>query len=66
MRKVSRISMKSNHMIIVDTHFHNTFFTSSIQSSPTALWAQFMYYNLFYSFKYGLSPCDIFGEIEEV
>ena len=43
-----------------------TFFMSSIQSSPMALRAQFMYYIIFYSFKHGRSPCDIFGEIEEV
>ena len=50
----------------VDTHFRDTFFTSSIQSSPTALRAQFMYYIIFYSFKHGRNPCDIFEEIEEV
>ena len=45
----------------VDTHFRDTFSTS-----PTSLWAQFMYYILFYSFKHGPSPCDNMGEIEEV
>jgi len=53
-------------MITIDTHFCDTFFTSSIQSSPTTLWAQFMYYILLYSFKHDPSPCDILGEIEEV
>ena len=53
-------------MIVVDTHFHDTFSTSPIQPSPTSLWAQFMYYIIFYFFKYGQSPCDLFGEIEEV
>ena len=43
-----------------------TFFMSSIQSSPMALRAQFMYYIIFYSFKHGRNPCDIFEEIEEV
>ena len=53
-------------MMTIDTHFRDTFFTSSIQPSPTVLWAQFMYYILFYSFKYSLSPCDILWKIEKV
>ena len=45
----------------VDTHFRNTFRTSLIQTSPTSLWAQFMYYIIFYSFKHGPSPCNLWG-----
>ena len=41
----------------VDTHFRNTFRTSPIQTSPTFLWAQFMYYIIFYSFKHDPNPC---------
>ena len=44
----------------VDTHFRNTFRTSLIQTSPTSLWAQFMYYIIFYSFKHG-RPCNLWG-----
>ena len=51
---------------IVDTHFRDTFSTSSIQPSLPSLWAQFMYYIIFYYFKHGPSPCDLLGEIEEV
>ena len=51
---------------IVDTHFRDTFFISPIQPSPTSLWAQFMYYIIFYYFKYDLSSCDLLGEIEKV
>ena len=50
----------------VDTHFRDTFSTRSIQPSLTTLWAQFMYYILFYYSKHGPSPCDLFEEIEEV
>ena len=50
----------------VDTYFCDTFSTSPIQLSPTSLWAQFMYYIIFYYFKHGPSPCDLLGEIEEV
>ena len=32
----------------VDTHFRDTFSTSPIQPNPTSLWAQFMYYILFF------------------
>ena len=53
-------------MEVVDTHFRNTFSTSPIQPSPTSLWAQFMYYIIFYSFKHGPSPCDLLGEMKEV
>ena len=51
---------------IFTTHFRDTFSTSPIQPSPTSLWAQFMYFILFYSFKHSPSPCDLLGEIEEV
>ena len=49
---------------IVDTHFRDTFSTSSTQSSPASLWAQFMYYIFILFFKHGSSPCDLLGEIE--
>ena len=39
----------------VDTHFRDTFF----------LQAQFMYYVLFYSFKYGPSPCDLWWKLRK-
>ena len=52
-------------MHIVDTHFRDTFRTSSIQLSPTSLWAQFMYYILFYSFKHGPIPCDLWGKLRK-
>ena len=45
----------------VDTYFCNTFHTSLIQTSPTSLWAQFMYYIIFYSFKHDSSPCNLWG-----
>ena len=50
----------------VDIHFRDTFSTSLIQPSRTSLWAQFMYYIIFYSFKHDSSPCIILGEIEKV
>ena len=50
----------------VNTYFCDTFSTSPIQLSPTSLWAQFMYYIIFYYFKYDPSSCDLLGEIEEV
>ena len=43
----------------VDTHFCDTFHTSLIQLSTTSLWAQFMYYILFYSFKHNPSLCNL-------
>ena len=49
----------------VDTHFRDTFSTSPIQPSSTFLWAQFMYYILFYSFKHGPSPCDLWGKLRK-
>ena len=49
----------------VDTHFHDTFSTSPIQPSLTSLWAQFMHYILFYSFKHGLSPCNLLGKLRK-
>ena len=49
----------------INTHFRNIFCISSIPPSSTSLWAQLMYYIIFYSFKNGPSPCNI-GEIEEV
>ena len=56
--------MKQNIIvIIVDTHFHDTFCISPIQPSSTSLWAQLMYYVIFYSFKHGPSPCDLLGEL---
>ena len=45
----------------VDTHFRNTFRTNPIQTSPTFLWSQFMYYIIFYSFKHDLIPCNLWG-----
>ena len=53
-------------LTIVDIYFHDTFFTSPIQPSSISLWAQFMYCIIFYSFKHGLSPCNLLREIEEV
>ena len=52
-------------MIGVDTHFRDTYFTSPIQLSLTSLWARFMYYIIFYSFKYGPSPCDLWGKLRK-
>ena len=37
-------------MMVVDTHFCDTFFTSPIRPSLTSLWSQFMYYILFLFF----------------
>ena len=47
-------------LVTVDTHFRDTF-----SISPTSLWAQFMYYIIFYSFKHGPSPCNILGKLRE-
>ena len=47
----------------VDIHFRDIFSMSPIQPSPTSLWAQFMYYILFYSFKQDPSPCDILRKL---
>ena len=60
------LEKSSAYFISVDTHIYATCFTSPIQPNPTSLWAQFMYYILFYSFKRDPSPCNIFWEIEEV
>ena len=49
----------------VDTHFRDTFRTSPIQPSLTSLWPQFMYYIIFYSFKHGPSPCDLWGKLRK-
>ena len=49
----------------VDTRFRDTFRTSPIQISPTSLWAQFIYYIIFYSFKHGLSPCNLLGKLRK-
>ena len=54
-----------HNKIFVDTHFCDTFSTSPIQPSPTSLWAQFMYYIIFYSFKHDPSPCDLLGELRK-
>ena len=51
--------------IIVDIHFRNTFRTSPIQPSSTSLWAQFMYYILFYSFKHSPSLCNLWGKLRK-
>jgi len=51
--------------MIVDIHFHDTFCTNLIQPSFTSFWAQFMYYILFYSFKYGPSPCNLWGKLSK-
>ena len=47
------------------TYFCDTFCTSPIQPSPTSLWAQFKYYIIFYSFKHGPSPCDLWGKLRK-
>ena len=52
-------------LLSVDTHFRDIFSTSPIQPRPTSLWAQFMYYILFYSFKYGPSPFDLLGKLRK-
>ena len=57
------MKMSSAILYIVDTHFRDTFSTSPIQPSPTSLWAQFMYYILFYSFKHGPSLYDLLGKL---
>ena len=49
----------------VDTHFCDTFSMSPIQPSSTSLWAQFMYYILFDSFKHDLSLCDLWGKFRK-
>ena len=45
---------------VVDTHFRDTFSTNL-----TSLWAKFMYYIIFYSFKHGLSPCDLWEKLKK-
>ena len=60
------LSLKNNTKPVIDTHFRDTFSTSLIQPSSTSLWAQFMYYIIFYYFKHGPSPCYLLGEIEEM
>ena len=52
-------------MLVVDTHFRDTFRISPIQLSPTSLWAQFVYYILFHSFKHGSSPCDLLEKLRK-
>jgi len=52
--------------MVVDIHFCNTFSTNPIQPSLTFLWAQFMYYIIFYFFKHDPNLCSILEEIEEV
>ena len=47
-------------LLFVNTHFCNTFRTSS-----TSLWAQFMYYIIFYSFKYDSSPCNLLEKLRK-
>ena len=49
----------------VDTHFRDTFSTNPIQPTSTSLWAQFMYYIILYSFKYGPSPCDLLEKLRK-
>ena len=51
--------------MVVDTHFCDIFSTSPIQPSPTSLWAQFMYYIIFYSFKHDPSPYDLWGKLRK-
>ena len=58
-------SVDLSSLLCVDTHFRDTFFRSPTQSSPTSLWAQFMYYIIFYSFKHGSSPCNIWGKLRK-
>ena len=52
-------------LLIVDTHFHDTFSTSSIQPNPTSLWAQFMYYIIFFSFKHDPSLCNLWEKLRK-
>ena len=49
----------------VDTRFRDTFSTSPIQPNSTSLWTRFMYYILFYSFKHGSSPCNIWRKLRK-
>ena len=56
---------KKKFLLCVDTHFHDTFSTNPIQLSLTSLWAQFMYYIIFYSFKHDPSPCDLLGKLRK-
>ena len=49
----------------VDTHFRDTFFTSPIWPSSNFLWAQFMYYIIFYSFKHDPNPCNILEKLRK-
>ena len=44
----------------VDTYFRDTF-----RTSPTSLWAQFMYYIIFYSFKHDPSPYDLWEKLRK-
>ena len=60
------LSLKNNTKPVVDTHFRDTFSMSPIQPISTSLWAQFVYYIIFYYFKHGPNPCGLFREIEGV
>ena len=51
--------------MLIDTHFRDTFRTGPIQTSLTSLWAQFMYYIVFYSFKHDPSPYDLWGKLRK-
>ena len=51
--------------VIVDTHFRDTFCTNPIQPSSASLWAQFMYYIFFYSFKHGPSTCNLMEKLRK-
>ena len=49
----------------VDIHFRDIFSMSPIQTSPTSLWAQFMYYIILYFFKHDPSPCDLWRKFRK-
>ena len=53
--------------IVIDTHFCDTFHTSPFHTSPTSLWAQLMYYIIFYFILLSMAQAHaIYGKIEKV
>ena len=52
-------------LLIVDTHFRDTFCTSLIQPCSTSFWAQLMSYIIFYSFKHDPSLCNLLEKLEK-
>ena len=63
--KTQKFNPKTPSIHTFDTHFHDKFCTNPIQPSSTSLWAQFMYYIIFYSFKHDPSSCDLWGKLRK-